>query len=288
MAGHAFQNAVDQLKLLLPKRFGFGRKRTKALIDALDTLSTELALLSDENARLRAELDAKRKKSRDLDAFYLTFENRYRGTEDSIRNKLRPYLADLEFLAERRESAAILDIGCGRGEWLTLLREAGFACASGVDSNRRMVDTCVAKGLDLICADVFEFLRSTPANTYDAISGFHIIEHFDFERLIELLELTFTALKPGGITIFETPNPRNLIVGGNTFYFDPTHVRPVPSELLGCVAEHFGYRVAQIYQRNPYPDLISAANALPADAMLLRNALACGLDYGIILRKPTA
>ena len=280
MATDRLDAALETLRSSLSGWLGWRRKQKQALLEAIDVIGNELqALKSRSEARHSAGLD--------MDRFYLHFENRYRGSEESIRAKLSPYLEDLEAKQLDRASAAILDIGCGRGEWLTLLREAGYVCASGVDTNERMVETCLQKGLDLLHSDVFDFLSKTPSSTYDAITGFHIIEHFPFDRILKLLQLCFRVLKPGGIALFETPNPRNLIVGGNTFHFDPTHVRPVPSELLACAAEHAGFVVKRIYQRNPYPDLVSAANALPAEAVLLRNALTCGLDYGIALEKPT-
>ncbi len=272
------QQAIETLKAHLPSAFGFRRKRRQALANALDAIAHELD-------SLRSQLDAKTHAAQDLDLFYLHFENRYRGSEQAIQEKLRPYLEDLQSLEPIKSSAAILDLGCGRGEWLTLLRDAGFARATGVDSNARMAETCRAKGLQLAHADIFQHLEATPPGTYDAITAFHVIEHFPFDRLLKLLQLAHRALKPGGLAILETPNPRNLVVGGNTFYFDPTHVRPVPCELLACAAEHAQFRVARTYQRNPYPDLLSAATILPPDAHLLRAALTCGLDYGVLLQK---
>ncbi len=277
------QTALQKLKRSLPKLLGLGRRGNEALLETLDVFAAEIQALRQENAELSKQLPPE--DSDDLDAFYLHFENRYRGSLESVQEKQLPYLDDLAFLAGREAEATILDLGCGRGEWLSLLRDNGYQRASGVDANGSMIAACREQDLDVTQDDVFGFLEQAKPQSYDLITGFHIVEHFPFAQILRLLRLCHQTLKPGGIALFETPNPRNLIVGGNTFYFDPTHVRPVPIELLTSAAEHAGFQVDRIHQRNVYPDLLTAAESLPPESKLLRNTLTCGLDYGVVLAK---
>ena len=115
----------------------------------------------------------------------------------------------------------MLDAGCGRGEWLELLKEQGITTGRGIDNNRVMVKQCEGYGLDVIEGDVIESLRDFPSASLGAVTAFHLIEHLPLNVLVKFLDETARVLKSGGIAIFETPNPENILVGAFTFYLDP-------------------------------------------------------------------
>ncbi|MEY2911023.1 MAG: hypothetical protein RLZZ184_332 [Cyanobacteriota bacterium] len=188
-----------------------------------------------------------------LDAFYLAFEDHFRGTREDIVNRLKVYLPLIEKANVGTPDAPILDVGCGRGEWLELLRESGYT-ARGLDINRVMIEQCQARGLEVIAGDVIDYLASLPDNSLGAVTGFHIIEHLPFKMLMRLFSETVRVIKPQGLVIFETPNPDNVLVGSNTFYLDPTHINPLPSPTIKFMAETCGLYNTQIITLHPYPE----------------------------------
>jgi len=187
-----------------------------------------------------------------LDAFYVSFEDQFRGTRADIKERAKVYLPAINLAKAGSETAPILDIGCGRGEWLELLKENELH-AQGVDVNHVMVSRCEALGLEVINADAIDYLRTIKSNSLGAVTGMHIIEHIPFKRLIALFDEVLRVLKPGGIAIFETPNPENLIVGACNFYYDPTHLNPLPPEPMRFVMEARGFDSIEIVRLHPYP-----------------------------------
>ncbi|MDB9454529.1 methyltransferase domain-containing protein [Dolichospermum circinale CS-541/06] len=188
-----------------------------------------------------------------LNAFYLAFEDHFRGTREDIFNRLKVYLPLIEKANVGTPDTPILDVGCGRGEWLELLRESGYT-ARGLDINRVMIEQCQARGLEVIAGDVIDYLASLPDNSLGAVTGFHIIEHLPFKMLMRLFSETVRVIKPQGLVIFETPNPDNVLVGSNTFYLDPTHINPLPSPTIKFMAETCGLYNTQIITLHPYPE----------------------------------
>ncbi len=140
-----------------------------------------------------------------LDSEYLKFENYLRGSREEIKTRQAVYLPVLEAAGIGRREAPVLDIGCGRGEWLELLRERGLD-ARGVDRSSAMYELCRALNLDVIRADFLEFLRALPSGSVGAVTAFHLVEHLTFARLVALLDEGSRVLRPGGLLILETPN----------------------------------------------------------------------------------
>lgn len=188
-----------------------------------------------------------------LDAFYVALEDKFRGAREDIFERLKVYLPLIEAAKIGTNETPILDVGCGRGEWLELLQKNGYQ-AAGIDTNRVMVEQCQEKMFKVTEADVIQYLRSLPNRSLGGITGFHIIEHLPFEILMELFSETTRVLKQGGIAIFETPNPQNILVASYKFYIDPTHLHPLPSELVKFIAELQGLSKVQILNLHPYPD----------------------------------
>lgn len=173
------------------------------------------------------------------DTFYLDFEARFRGDPAVIRERLRVYEVFLRPLVAQ-SGARLLDLGCGRGEWLELASNVGLD-ASGVDLDDNMLAAARERGLAVENMDCLEALRAVPDGTLAVVSAFHLIEHLSFDDLRELIANARRVLRPGGIMILETPNPENLIVGLVNFHLDPTHRKPLPPLLTSFLTEHAGF-----------------------------------------------
>lgn len=178
------------------------------------------------------------------DRLYGAFENVYRGSVQEISDRLSVYLADLPSAPELA-ALPVVDLGCGRGEWLELLRGAGVP-AYGVEVNGQVAAAAGAGGLDVRSGDLVEHLRGVPERSLAAVTAFHLLEHLDLDEMIEVLDLSLRALAPGGRLIVETPNPENVAVGANSFYLDPTHRRPLPPALLSFLVDARGYGDVQV------------------------------------------
>jgi SAM-dependent methyltransferase len=182
-------------------------------------------------------------------ALYPAFEEVLRGPEKVIRERARVYLGDVEKVAQL---GPVLDLGCGRGEWLTLLRESGID-SYGVDTNEHFVRSAVEQGLDVRLADAAEHLSSLPESKLAAITAFHLAEHIETDALIELLDLSLRSLQPGGLLVLETPDPENLFVGASSFYLDPTHLHPIPPPLLEFLVRSRGFADVEIRELKRQP-----------------------------------
>jgi SAM-dependent methyltransferase len=186
------------------------------------------------------------------DMFYRAFEEQHRGSFELIQSRLNVYLPFIQPLKTLNKIPLALDLGCGRGEWLDLLQQNGFA-AKGIDLNDGMLQECRVRNLDAIQGDVIAYLRDQPSNSLNLISAFHLVEHIPFDVLRELTEQAYRVLKPGGLMILETPNPENIQVGTSSFYLDPTHQQPLPSLLLSFIVEYAKFeRVKPIFLQEPY------------------------------------
>jgi len=179
---------------------------------------------------------------------YLELERRYRGTEEEIRERISGYLPWL-----RNLPGPVLDLGCGRGESLALLRDQGIP-ARGIDSSARMVALCRERGLEASEGDLFATLKGLPEASLGGIVSFHVIEHLPGAALDRLVRLAYRALKPGGVLILETPNPLSMIVAARNFWLDPTHVRPVHPDSLKLMYELAGFDPVERLDLRPFPD----------------------------------
>ena len=177
----------------------------------------------------------------DASLFYRRFEDRYRGSRDLILGRLRGYAPYLETLKARHGgNPSALDLGCGRGEWLEVLDEAGFE-ARGVDLDPGMLSACEERGLKVECEDATTALQSCEDGSLVLISGFHIAEHLEFDVLRALISEAYRSLASDGMLILETPNPENLRVMAVDYYMDPTHQNPLPPRLLTFAVEFCGF-----------------------------------------------
>jgi O-antigen chain-terminating methyltransferase len=182
----------------------------------------------------------------DQDAMYVAFEDQFRGTREEIKSRLQVYLPRI---CEAVHGADVLDLGCGRGEWLELMQQEGIP-ARGVDLNRVMVDECRRRGFEIHEGDALTYLRSLPDACLGAVSAFHLIEHLPWDVMLTLFDETIRVLKPGGLAICETPNPENLVVGACNFWADPTHRKPLFPLTTQFLVEQRGFVNVEIWRLN--------------------------------------
>jgi O-antigen chain-terminating methyltransferase len=219
-----------------------------------------------------------------LDRIYLDFEDVFRGPRREIKERQREYLPAVRQAGAGTRDRPIADLGCGRGEWLELLRDEGLE-ARGLDRNQAMLALCRQLGLNVLEGDALSYLRSLQDGSLGAITSFHMIEHMPFDDVIALVDEALRVLRTGGLLILETPNPGNLAVGASTFHLDPTHVRPIPHQVLQFFVEARGFCDVRIREVNPYPEVVR----LPEEQVYGRRFNECFYgpqDYGLIACKP--
>jgi hypothetical protein len=186
-------------------------------------------------------------------SFYRAFEDRYRGSRELIKSRLRAYLPFVEPLRAFREHCKAIDLGCGRGEWLELMKEIGVD-AVGVDVDETMLAACRELGLPTETGDAIACLKALSDESMMVVSSFHVVEHIPFPSLQALVQDALRVLKPGGLLILETPNPENIVVATTNFYLDPTHQRPIPPLLLSFLPEYYGFdKVKTVRLQEPRP-----------------------------------
>jgi O-antigen chain-terminating methyltransferase len=198
---------------------------------------------------------------------YGRFAERFRGTEEYVKAGQQIYLPMFAC------SENVLDIGCGRGEFLEAVPGA-----KGIDLSPESVAICKSKGLNAEVADLFVYLENLPESSLDGIFCSQVVEHIPADRLPAMIKLCASRLQRGGVIAIETPNPECLAIFATHFYLDPTHQRPVPHPLLAFYFEEFGIGNIQVHKISPAIESMPSLKSLPED---FRNAFFGGLDYGI-------
>ena len=224
-----------------------------------------------------------------LSAKYVGFEDQFRGTPEEIAARQREYV---EIFAGASD---VLDIGCGRGEFLALLKERGVR-ARGIDVNDSMVDVCLQKGLDASKADALGYLRAQPAGSLGGLLAAQVVEHLDPGYLTNLLDAAYAALRPGAPIVLETINPACWFAFFESYVRDITHVRPLHPDTLEFLLQASGFGGVEIRYQAPYPEhhklqrvtapvLGDAAATLNANVEKLNSLLFTYLDYAAIARR---
>jgi SAM-dependent methyltransferase len=276
------------------RRIEAAETRSEALLalrDRVEIISEELRSLRDglaaappapvaSGAALRAGADS----------VYTAFENRFRGERGAVRSRQADYLPLF------RGQAPVLDLGCGRGEFLDLLRAEGIA-ARGVDGNANAVRECRARGLDVALGDLVTALRDEPRASLGGAFAAQVVEHLPPKALAELLAAAYEALRPGGLLVLETVNAASGLAFLDVFIRDLTHERPLHPETLRFMAAAAGFNEARIELRSPVPDDVRLAllpsGALPPPATKVLNEnlerlnalLFAPVDYALIARR---
>ena len=218
---------------------------------------------------------------------YVGFEDRFRGSREEIRARLEAYLPIFAGASD------VLDIGCGRGEFLNLLREQGVG-ARGLDLNHEMVEVCRAQGLDAVEGDALGYLRSLPDGSLGGLFAAQVAEHLEPDYLLELLEEAFTKLRPGSAIVLETINPACWFAFFSSYIRDITHVRPLHPDTLSYLLTAHGFQEVSVRYSAPYPErdkLVRVPgegiveDALNANADKLNALLFTYMDYAAIGRR---
>lgn len=263
---------------------------TQKKLSMLAVIQVAITQIKEEVEKHKHEiLDQQRKLSISLeenrlpDELYVAFENQFRGSREELKERFRAYLPYVRETLIGETNLPVLDLGCGRGEWLELLKESGYI-GKGVDINGVMVKQCQELGLDVTQLEILDYLKNQESNSFSIITGFHLLEHLPIKRILLLFDEVFRVLRRGGIAIFETPNPENLLVATSNFYLDPTHLHPLPSGLLSFLMESRGFKIMKIERRNPdsFAQEVQKTSISVESIMSLFNQ---GRDYSIIAKK---
>jgi len=227
-----------------------------------------------------------------LDAYkYLGFEDQFRGPRDLIRARLESYLP---FFAGASD---VLDVGCGRGEFLELLAGAGVS-AKGIDLNHEMIEACRARGLEVVEADAVGYLSSLPDAALGGLFAAQVVEHLQPDYLLRFLELARHKLRAGGRMVLETLNPACWVAFFDSYIRDITHVTPLHPDTLRYLVLASGFSRADVEYRSPVPpkdrlgmlvtpedadeSVRELAESINANTDKLNRRLFTYLDYAVI------
>ncbi len=219
-----------------------------------------------------------------LAAFYEALEDEFRGSEEALEASFYVQRRWIEDCAPVQSGLPVLDLGCGRGEWLTVVAAGGFS-AEGVETNPVALQRCRARGLSVQETDLLTALQERAPESLGAITAFHVAEHLPFPRLLTVLQESLRVLAPGGRLVLETPNPENLNVGAHTFHLDPTHIRPLPPSLLSFAAEYLGFVQVTVERLHPVPEVYRAPLDEGAVAAHVNTRLYAPQDYALVATK---
>jgi SAM-dependent methyltransferase len=232
---------------------------------------------------------------------YVAFEDRFRGSDDEIREKLRAYVPLFAGAGD------VLDIGCGRGEFLALLKDAGIS-ARGVDTNQEMVATACERGLDAVHADALAFLETLPDGSLGGLMAAQVVEHLAPPYLSRLLAVAFQKLQAGAPIVIETINPACWLAFFSSYIRDVTHAQPVHPETLQYLLQANGFGNVTLRYSQPVPEhmkmqpvdvpaiaaaggehaaaVAQMARTVNANAAILNNLLFTYYDYAAIGHRP--
>ncbi|PKL31196.1 hypothetical protein CVV43_03520 [Candidatus Saccharibacteria bacterium HGW-Saccharibacteria-1] len=214
-----------------------------------------------------------------MDYFYKIFEDKFRGSEKDIKARILEYKPLFNSIDKNIKKLPTVDLGCGRGEFLSFAKDININ-AIGIDINHDMIQRSKRQGFNVFEIDAMNYILKQEANSLSAITGFHIVEHIPFDLLIKLFEECYRVISPGGFALFETPNPQNLNVGACSFYLDPSHIRPIPPELLSFALESVGF-VTEIKKLHPEREITDSDDLLSNIAEKIYGPQ----DYAVIAKK---
>ena len=219
---------------------------------------------------------------------YFEFENLLRGSQESVRNAQKQYLPLL------RQDAPVFDLGCGRGELLSLLKENGIP-ADGAELYEEYAAFCRDKGLDVVCGDGIAVLKGKEDDSLGGVTAMQVIEHLTPGQISDLCSTAYRKLRKGGRLILETPNPLCLSIYTNAFYMDPSHTRPVHPKTMEYLLKKTGFSsVKVIFTENskvgyrlPLLSVSDAGNLKEFNdgINLLSDLIFGSQDYAIIAEK---
>ena len=233
--------------------------RMQARLDATDDLRAMAALAQQTSLALKRDVERLLAQGvpggttppgppPDLDAFkYVGFEDAFRGSRDDIRARLAEYAPKFDGLSD------VVDLGCGRGEFLEILKSRGVR-ARGIDLNEEMVEVCRARGLDATAGDALRLFAALDDSSVGGVFSAQVVEHLQPPYLARLLETIAHKVRPGGLVVLETINPACWVAFFESFVRDVTHVWPLHPDTLQYLMRASGFRDVTIEYRSPVPD----------------------------------
>jgi 2-polyprenyl-3-methyl-5-hydroxy-6-metoxy-1,4-benzoquinol methylase len=269
-----FTHELDRRTTYIQKRLWQDMEKIRGEYDRL--IHTELRLLRQKLAAAASTPPVSAPPQEHPDIDWAGFSEQFRGSEDRIREQQKCYVA--RFLGAPGE---ILDIGCGRGEFLEAAKAAGLA-ARGIDQSHDSVALCLSKGLEVEQAEMFTYLESLADGSLGGACCAQVVEHLPPAAVPHLVKLLSQKLRLDALVAIETPNPECLAIFATHFYLDPTHTRPVPAPLLRFYLESAGFGSIEIQRLTPAVDSMPALAELPP---AVRDTFFGGLDYAIFARK---
>jgi SAM-dependent methyltransferase len=192
---------------------------------------------------------------------YVAFEDQFRGSAETIAERLRAYVPLFA------GASNVIDLGCGRGELLAALNEAGIT-ARGVDSNPEMTAIARERGLDVVEGDALVALQTAADQSLGGLVAAQVVEHLEPAYLLRLLEVAYDKLRPSAPIVIETINPACWLAFFSSFIRDFTHVRPVHPDTLQYLLRAHGFERVTIRYSAPVPESVKLKVAnLPADVL---------------------
>jgi SAM-dependent methyltransferase len=228
-----------------------------------------------------------------LAAGYVGFEDLFRGSSADIRERQREYADRLTVASD------VLDLGCGRGELLDLLRERGVS-ARGVEANAEMAEVCRTRGLDVEVGDALSVVAAQPDESLGGLVALQVVEHLEPDYLVRLIEAAHAKLRPGSLIVLETINAACWVAFFESYIRDITHVRPLHPDTLKFLVVAAGFENVEVQFRSPIAaqgrleavrvagtsgDLAELARAFNANVERLNARLFTHLEYAVIGRK---
>jgi SAM-dependent methyltransferase len=213
---------------------------------------------------------------------YFAYESRMRGSTESVRERQRVYLDDL------RAAGPVLDLGCGRGELLSLLRDSGVE-ARGIDADADMVAYARGEGLEVQQADLVDYLGGLEDGELGGIFMAQVVEHLPPAVLVRAFELAAAKLRPGGVLVAETINPLSPLALRN-YFADLTHAQPLVPETLELLARQSGFAETELRFLNQPAERLTEPDdpVIAANVRRLNELLFAPLDYALVARTPAA
>jgi O-antigen chain-terminating methyltransferase len=271
-ADEALAAEMTKIRELIP----IAAKRNDALIAALDQKIETLAV------RVRDVVNPVVASSNDI--LYRRIEDALRGSEAMVRVDVAPYVR----LAADHQP--VLDVGCGRGEFLVACRDAGIN-ARGVDTNERSVADLKARDFEVALAGVPDCFASLADGSLGSILAMHVVEHLPVEALFALFRESARVLRDGGLLMIETPNAESIVMSASDFWRDPTHLAPRHAAALTVLAREHGFAIDEVRAVHELPEgvrvpiLESDSPELQRVIHAMNDRLFASQDLRMILRR---
>jgi SAM-dependent methyltransferase len=251
---HALQEEFYWYKRDMRRQVDMHQARLSApFLKEFMEMSLDLAVMAspEDYAKLDDFLESSAKQYSEIEGFYQALQLVLRGSEEVIAARQEQYFESLPF-SQISNTLSVLDIGCGRGEFLRMLKQRQIP-AIGIDLNSRQLDELRADGFEVYAADALEYLQTLPDQSVGAITAFQVIEHLRPDYIRELLKLAYAKLTPQGFILLETVNPYCLETF-RTYYLDPTHLHPIPLDLLAIELKFYGFQNIRAFFQAPVAD----------------------------------